>query len=447
MTEIPLDKEIDKFKLHLENNPRVIFSAQFGEGKSHFLRKFIKTTSDDISVLTLYPLKYSIAPNENIMEYIKRDILIQLANDGIYEDIDFEAFTDSLFSLENTISLINFLVAALPGGELVGKLIGKGLKLKKDYDKKKHSLDKYEDSFILQSGGIYERDAYTKLIEATVAKIKNSGKRTVLLIEDLDRIDPNHLFRILNVLGAHIDDNAESNKFGFDNIVVVLDFKITEHIFHHFYGENANYHGYISKFVSHYPYEYSITRVAQEFMLSFIRDNCGLGRNECGKFQLVTVYPNAISIMTAVERMSVRDIVKCIDGFEQQFVSEECDLRDGVKIPSDQKIVKLMALLKRMQLPMSASGLCQAIKRLDGDATLNLLGGYLARNPEVNIGSCIRYGEDLWYMYKSQTINNIPKYSFRYSLGGRVAQIDIDEEIKAIIPLAAGYIRDLTLSE
>ena len=77
MNEIPLDKEIEKFELHLKNNPRVIFSAQFGDGKAHFLRKFIEATSDDIRVLTLYPLKYSIAPNENIMEYIKRDIMIQ----------------------------------------------------------------------------------------------------------------------------------------------------------------------------------------------------------------------------------------------------------------------------------------------------------------------------------------------------------------------------------
>ena len=53
----------------------------------------------------------------------------------------------------------------------------------------------------------------------------------------MDRIDPGHLFRILNVLGAHIDTNKDENKFGFENIVVVLDYITTEHIFHHFYGQ------------------------------------------------------------------------------------------------------------------------------------------------------------------------------------------------------------------
>ena len=59
-------------------------------------------------------------------------------------------------------------------------------------------------------------------------------KKVVLIVEDLDRIDPAHLFRILNIFSAHIDycyKNAVipdrsivGNKFGFDNIVLVCDF-------------------------------------------------------------------------------------------------------------------------------------------------------------------------------------------------------------------------------
>ena len=33
------------------------------------------------------------------------------------------------------------------------------------------------------------------------------AKKPVLIIEDLDRLDPKHLFRILNVVSAHIDDS------------------------------------------------------------------------------------------------------------------------------------------------------------------------------------------------------------------------------------------------
>lgn len=87
-------------------------------------------------------------------------------------------------------------------------------------------------------------------------------EKPVLIIEDLDRLDPKHLFRILNVLSAHIDDTTipdiVTNKFGFSNIVLVMDYETTKHIFHHFYGKNACYEGYMSKFLSREPFRYSI---------------------------------------------------------------------------------------------------------------------------------------------------------------------------------------------
>lgn len=83
-----------------------------------------------------------------------------------------------------------------------------------------------------------------------------------MIIEDLDRLDPKHLFRILNVVSAHIDDSKQpdivGNKFGFNNIVLVMDYDVTKHIFHHFYGEQACYEGYMSKFLSREPFRYSI---------------------------------------------------------------------------------------------------------------------------------------------------------------------------------------------
>ena len=87
-------------------------------------------------------------------------------------------------------------------------------------------------------------------------------KKPVLIVEDLDRLDPRHLFRILNVLSAHIDDTTSpdivTNKFEFDNIILVMDYEATEHIFHHFYGDKACYEGYMSKFLSREPFRYSI---------------------------------------------------------------------------------------------------------------------------------------------------------------------------------------------
>ena len=128
--------------------------------------------------------------------------------------------------------------------------------------------------FANTAGCIYEEDGYTKLIRMAIEWIsqdhslngeERKAKKPVLIIEDLDRLDPKHLFRILNVVSAHIDDSNRpdivGNKFGFNNIVLVMDYDVTKHIFHHFYGEQACYEGYMSKFLSREPFRYSIKSI------------------------------------------------------------------------------------------------------------------------------------------------------------------------------------------
>ena len=111
------------------------------------------------------------------------------------------------------------------------------------YKEKKHTGEKYLSSFSQIKGGIYENDGYTALIRSALDWIKKDHavngpyrqkKKPVLIVEDLDRLDPKHLFRILNVLSAHIDDTSMpdvvTNKFGFNNIVLVMDYETTEYI-------------------------------------------------------------------------------------------------------------------------------------------------------------------------------------------------------------------------
>ena len=275
MEIISIKHKLEQFKTHLLDNKRVILSAKFGDGKTCFLEDVKKTLSKEFYFITLYPVNYAVAKNEDVFEYIKRDILLQLANDGILSNIDFEAVADSIFCWENLREVISFLLSCVSGGEFYKKLLVKAEKFKKEYDKRKSTWDKYNLFFTNQKGGLYEHDAYTKMIESGIEYIGNptkpqGGKKPVLIIEDLDRIDPGHLFRILNVLGAHIDTNKDENKFGFENIVVVLDYITTEHIFHHFYGQDANYYGYMSKFMSCYPFEYSIKEIAKDYVYDYI---------------------------------------------------------------------------------------------------------------------------------------------------------------------------------
>ena len=55
--------------------------------------------------------------------------------------------------------------------------------------------------------------------------------KSVVIIEDLDRIVPAHLFRIMNVLSSQVDNPYYSevphrNKFGFDKIILVMDYEL-----------------------------------------------------------------------------------------------------------------------------------------------------------------------------------------------------------------------------
>lgn len=270
---IDLKDKIKDFAQYLATTDRIILSAKFGDGKTYFLNQLRNNEelSKEYKVFTIYPVNYSVAKNEDIFEYIKRDIIVQLDKDGLLDKVDFDAVFKSLFNFEDIKALVSFLLSFVPGGAFYDKVFQKFCDKKKEYDGKKHTKDKYLASFSQIKGSIYENDGYTSLIKNAIEWMKEDHvmngpewkkKKAILIIEDLDRLDPKHLFRILNVLSAHIDDTTTpdvvTNKFSFDNIVLVMDYETTAHIFHHFYGKDACYEGYMSKFLSREPFRYSI---------------------------------------------------------------------------------------------------------------------------------------------------------------------------------------------
>ena len=77
MQHIPLDNEILRFRNHLDITPRVIFSAKFGDGKTTSLEEMRKhEIMKDYDIFSIHPVNYSVASNEDVFEYIKRDILL-----------------------------------------------------------------------------------------------------------------------------------------------------------------------------------------------------------------------------------------------------------------------------------------------------------------------------------------------------------------------------------
>ena len=80
--EISISKETERFAdfLKQKDNENIIFSGAFGIGKSYFLNNFFNQHKDKYTGIYLTPINYSVANNEDIFEYIKVDILMQLSS-------------------------------------------------------------------------------------------------------------------------------------------------------------------------------------------------------------------------------------------------------------------------------------------------------------------------------------------------------------------------------
>ena len=273
LDSVNISGKLNDFAQYLETTDRIILSAKFGDGKTYLLNELRKDEAmqNKYEFFTIYPVNYSVAKNEDVFEYIKRDIIVQLHERKLLENIDLNALFASVLISDDFTSVVSFLLSFVSMREFYNKVYHKFLEIKNKYDEKKHTADKYLSKFANTAGCIYEEDGYTTLIRMAIEWIsqdhslngeERKAKKPVLIIEDLDRLDPKHLFRILNVVSAHIDDSDRpdivGNKFGFSNIVLVMDYDVTKHIFHHFYGEQACYEGYMSKFLSREPFRYSI---------------------------------------------------------------------------------------------------------------------------------------------------------------------------------------------
>jgi hypothetical protein len=270
------DCPIKEFKSHLEKemNQRIVFSGKYGSGKTTFLNSFFESEnqkkyleSDKYDAYHLFPINYSIANNEDIIKYIKYDLIIQLLQKAAsIEEISLE-FIRTLpeFIKKNLHKVAAIIVSMVP---VIGKDISESYEkidaLKEKFltyhDKANESsgdvMIKYLDQLQNQSGSIYENDVITKIISNT---IKKHGKKAVLIVDDLDRLDPEHVFRILNVFAAHFDDkhtNGTNNKFGFEKIILVCDFKNIRRLFHYKYGEEVDFMGYVDKFYSSDVYHF-----------------------------------------------------------------------------------------------------------------------------------------------------------------------------------------------
>ena len=293
---ISLEDELFSFDRYFEANSRCVLSAPFGEGKSFFLNEFIKTKSSDYDFITLYPTGYQICENKDVFEYIKRDILLALlalepsfldALDKTNAAIIWDSISECREDIVSCLPEINIGVHGTAGvtistANIVNTVCKVVAKCKKKRRFGGNPIKDYFDSFEHNKGSLYEFNPISNMISYLIAARKKGSessnpRKVVLVIEDLDRMDPEHIFRILNVFSAHfgddLDEDFSRNKFGFDKVLLLCDYNNIKNIYHHLYGADADFCGYMSKFVAKGVFQYSLRSRVKEYMVSLLPRN------------------------------------------------------------------------------------------------------------------------------------------------------------------------------
>ncbi len=262
---INTEKIHEKFieHLQLEENKRIVISGKFGTGKTYFIKEFFKNQKEyDYTYLS--PVNYQVAKNEDIFELIKYDILLEFIGKEIInsQNEDFSEFLSMQFYLLNNSSdLVLDLISLIPKLGKTTPVIKKLVTFIRGYKNYVDNINKSEIDIVEgfaslienEKGSIYETDFITKLIFELQTRILDKEKESVLVIDDLDRIEPEHIFRILNIFSSHYSSDEqveENNKFGFKKVILICDIENIRKIFYSKYGQDVDFSGYIDKFYS-----------------------------------------------------------------------------------------------------------------------------------------------------------------------------------------------------
>ncbi|HLP10682.1 MAG TPA: P-loop NTPase fold protein [Flavobacteriales bacterium] len=309
------------FHAHISDteNAQILFSAPFGQGKTTFLNSYFDQFKHTYLTFKIYPVNYSISSNEDIFKYIKAELLFQLMAYGAeFKRETFNHIETSVVFFKNNIEeLISPFIALLPHiGKSASEIYKEINKFRKEYLKFHYEMNINEEEEALkfirklydQEGSIFEDNFYSQLIRSLVEQLHiYKNKETVLIIDDLDRMDPDHVFRILNVLSAHYDSPeygyGSSNKFGFDKIIVCCDYENLARIFAHRYGPNTHFDGYINKYFSKEVFFYD-NKSSMKFLIEEIA-NFHQGKSDVLK-TLVIVLEDLLE----TENITLRELLK-----------------------------------------------------------------------------------------------------------------------------------------
>ncbi|AQG78023.1 P-loop NTPase fold protein [Spirosoma montaniterrae] len=393
-------------------NKRILFSGKFGSGKSYFLKSFFNERELKYSCFYISPVNYVVSGNENIFEYIKIDIVNQLLRYPLLVDSTKIKLGDDKFIYEYIKSspvkavelLLSIVSPIVPFAESIkGGLIGlkDGLDKFNEFKKKFEPLHKtdlsviedYIDNSMQLKGSIYEDDIVTKIIRGCIEYL-NSKNQTVLIIDDLDRLDPEHIFRILNILSVHNENFDSDNKFGFSKVIVVCDIDNIKKIFEHRYGAEVDFEGYIDKF-----YSQDIFRFDNEKAVNFFCDSviAPLLNDDGCEFILKSI----LRELVAQEKLTVRNLIKA-KVFLKKELFEPFDITRNTintRYPFPRSESEGMSILKLGRVAKILDGKTVGLYVSSGDLPILKVIKMLS----IMCGDYVRLKRDIEYLSKNNS--------------------------------------------
>ena len=346
--------------LKLSDNHRIIISGMYGIGKTTFLKHFFSKENDKGSkynTVHLFPVNYQVSDSKDIFEYVKYDIIAHLLSvkEIAFEKNDIPAFQTIPYLLLQRPSdmlapLLHFFGGAGKAYDNYKKLIDEVCNQHEQVQKdERKSLENFINEAKNRAGSIYENDFYTELINELLRKWKDSTseQESVLIIDDLDRIDPQHAFRLFNIFSAHFDHRDEQqNKFGFDKVIFVCDIENIRNIFASNYGADVDFGGYIDKFFSKEVHRFdnleSLEKVVKkwiaELQLSNYSKSTPYGNIADSYLNMIQGHLSSIIVsMLRGKAINLRSLIK-LSGIFPEYKSREIKV-NGNQVMNDQFLI------------------------------------------------------------------------------------------------------------
>ena len=273
------------FERMLEANSSMLFSGKFGSGKSYFLNHYFQQAANAAKYCVVYtqPSGYYHAADEDVLGYLKYDILFELLRQSDLEELvgeDVGTFSTLLHMLqEDGVAPVTVLGAAVvlllfagPGAAIgplqLAKLTGlassgaamysKGLQWLEETKRRLNEDDstRLEEHLKLLSerrNSLFEESAINDLIHKLLQQQSDRDKQTVLIVDDLDRMLPDDCLSFLNLLSVHtipsndVHLSRRKNLYGFDRIIICGHLANLEAAIEHKFGPRYDSAGYMAK--------------------------------------------------------------------------------------------------------------------------------------------------------------------------------------------------------